>query len=298
MPFALILTMFLAVALYPDGKSASGEEEQKRIVRVWNVDTFEGGRGSRTAFLKRVANTVKKSGVYYLVSDYTVEGAEAAFAKGDAPDVLSFGVGFSLAEARSLPLSRSFAGGETERGCLAYPWCRGGYALYSLTDGFEEAGKTVISLGRGNLPEVAAALAGIDGEYAESLTAYVDFLNGKYRYLLGTQRDLSRFAARGTQVFFKPLTGFCDILQYVSVLSAQKREECLAFVEALLSADTQAALSDIGMYPLTGGSGIAAEIERTVGVFTPTETLDEIRTAARAEAGTGGKNILKFLKNV
>ncbi len=29
--------------------------EGKRVVRIWNLDTFEGGKGSRTSFLKKIA---------------------------------------------------------------------------------------------------------------------------------------------------------------------------------------------------------------------------------------------------
>ncbi len=74
--------------------------------------------------------------------------------------------------------------------------------------------------------EVAAALNNLSGEEIDSLSAYVAFLNGKYRYLLGTQRDRCRFVSRGVEVYEKPLNEFCDLYQYVSVLSAEKRSEC------------------------------------------------------------------------
>ena len=48
-PFLLLAAVVLAVALFPRQSAAEGESV--RIVRVWNVDTFEGGKGSRTAFL-------------------------------------------------------------------------------------------------------------------------------------------------------------------------------------------------------------------------------------------------------
>lgn len=37
------------------------------------------------------------SGVYVMVSSYTAEGAAAAFAEGNYPDMISFGAGFSEA---------------------------------------------------------------------------------------------------------------------------------------------------------------------------------------------------------
>ncbi|MBQ8407086.1 MAG: hypothetical protein IJY38_04120, partial [Clostridia bacterium] len=47
-----------------------GEEQKTPVcLRLWNVDTFEGGKGSRSGFLKRVAGAyTKKTGVSVLVS--------------------------------------------------------------------------------------------------------------------------------------------------------------------------------------------------------------------------------------
>ena len=117
-PFALIAAVLLSVAFYPKKKEAQGE--QKRVVRVWNVDTFEGGRGSRTSFLKRVAATVEKtdSGLYYLISSYTPEGARQSYADGIRPDLLSYGIGLSVYTESCLPLPYRFAGGETRQNPL------------------------------------------------------------------------------------------------------------------------------------------------------------------------------------
>lgn len=64
------------------------------IVRLWNIDTFEGGKGSRTAFLNRVSAAYEKKheGVYIMVSSYTAEGAAAALKEGHFPDMISFGI--------------------------------------------------------------------------------------------------------------------------------------------------------------------------------------------------------------
>ena len=53
LPFVLFAALVLAIVLYP--REAQTESAQPVVVSVWNVDTFEGGRGSRTSFLKRVA---------------------------------------------------------------------------------------------------------------------------------------------------------------------------------------------------------------------------------------------------
>ena len=293
LPFALIFAMVMTVAFYPHSAGKSEGDEVKRVVRVWNVDTFEGGKGSRTSFLKRAAAKVEKANkhVYYLITSYTAEGIEHAFAQGEKPDILSFGIGVSVYLESSLPLPYSFSGGETESGCYAYPWCRGQYYLFSMTDNFEEEGATAISAGGENLVEVAAVLESLSGERIDSLSAYVAFLNGRYRYLLGTQRDVCRFISRGVNVYQKPLNEFCDLYQYISVLSSDKGEDCFAFVEELLSDRTQKELESIGMLPVKSG-----EAMRTISAFTDGDALDLLRGAAMG--GEPVKNLDKFLKNI
>ncbi len=281
LPFLFVLAAAVLVFL----PQKSGEAEARTVVRVWNIDTFEGGKGSRTAFLKSVARGLQGE-AYYLVTSYTLEGALSALAEGDAPDVLSFGVGLSAFAERLLPLPYSFAGGELGGKALAYPWCMGGYYLFSLTD-FEGEGRTALSVGGENLPVVAARLEGIAGEETESVAAYTGFLSGKYRYLLGTQRDVCRFQARGAKVQARPLTKYCDLYQYIGILSSEKREASLAFVEALLSPEVQGRLSEIGMFPLENNA------ERTVSVFSSREALGQLAAAARE-----GDVPEKYLKSI
>lgn len=281
LPFLLLLAA--AVIVFVPQKSK--EAEARTVVRVWNIDTFEGGKGSRTAFLKSVARELQGE-AYYLVTSYTLEGALTAFAEGEAPDVLSFGVGLSEFAERLLPLSYFFAGGELGGKTLAYPWCMGGYYLFSLTD-FEGEGRTALSVGGENLPAVAARLEGITGEETESVAAYTGFLSGKYRYLLGTQRDVCRFQARGVSVQARPLTKYCDLYQYIGILSSEKRDASLAFVEALLSPEVQGRLSQIGMFPLENNA------ERTVSVFLSSEALGRLAAAARE-----GDVPEKYLKSI
>lgn len=288
-PFVLIAVIILTLIFFPRHKKE--EKTEKRVVLLWNVDTFEGGKGSRTSFLRRVAQSAEKqrAGVYYLIASYTPEGAVAAYEAGQRPDLLSYGVGLSVYAESCLPLSYEFSGGKTDAGCLAYPWCRGNYYLFSMKDDFSEEGLTAISRGGRNLGAVAAAYAGIDGEEVESSAAYVGFLSGKYRYLLGTQRDECRFAARDATIYSKPLSDYCDLYQYISVLSSEKREDCEHLLKTLLSDEVQENLSEIGMYPTKGAEG-----GRTVSVFSSDEALEQLGNLARTEENV--KNLDKFLK--
>lgn len=289
-PFLLVAAIFVAIVLYPKAGNES-EALERKVVEVWNVDTFEGGKGSRTAFLSRVARRAEREceGVWYFVTSYSPEGARAALAEGKMPDLISFGIGLPDFMECCLAMPYHFAGGEVGGNCLAVPWCRGKYTLFSLTESFEDEGETVISCGGENLSAVAAAFAGIEGEEAESSAAYVSFLNGEYRYLLGTQRDACRFQSRGTQFYTRELPEFCDLFQYISVLSAQKKEECLHYIEILLSDDVQDSLSDIGMLPAGEAEGC------TVSAF----ISDEAREELLIEARKGDVKILeKFLKTI
>ncbi len=289
-PFVLILVILLSVACFP--RESKEEETAKRVVRVWNVDTFEGGTGSRTSFLRKIARKAEgERNVYYLVTSYTAEGAEDAFSKGECPDMISFGIGLSCFAERSLPLPYSFPGGELGGETLAIPWCRGEYYLFSPREDFGEEGRIAISEGGSNLACISALLAGIGGEPVESTAAYVGFLGGKYRYLLGTQRDVYRFRTRNVQVYRKTLTAYNDLYQYISVLSSEKREDCLALLAMLRSAEVQEMLSEIGMLPV-GEDGS----ERTVSVFSDASALERLRLFT-AEGG-GAKNLDKFLKNI
>lgn len=292
LPFAMIVAAFFTVLFFPKDK-AQEKDVAPRVIRIWHIDTFEGGKGSRATFLKDAARIIEKKdkSVYYLISSYTVEGARAALAENKKPDMLSFGVGLSDFLEVSLPLTRRFSGGEAEGKCLAYPWCAGRYSLFSLSDDFGGEGAVAISAGGKNLSEVAAYLNGVDGERVDSTTAYVDFLNGKYRYLLGTQRDECRFSTRGATVYRKELSEFCDLYQYIACLSAEKAGDCKKFIDVLLGDEVQSKLSSIGMFPVS-----QAPARKTVSVFSSDEALSTLSEAARTKSDI--KNIDKFLKSV
>ena len=286
LPFALIAAVFLAIFLLPT-EDKGDVSPQKTMVEVWNVDTFEGGKGSRTSFLSDIAARVDED-VYFYVLSYTADGVEEAFSRGVFPDMISFGVGMEGIAERALPLPYSDKGGEIGGKCLAVPWAAGKYFLFSADDSMGD-GAIAISCGGKNLSAASAALHGVKGVELPSTEAYVSFLNGDYSRLLGTQRDVCRFLSRGVTVKSEALTEYNDLFQYISVFSAEKRELCLRLVEELLSERTQGELSKIGMYP-------PSEIGNclTPSVFTSSEALATMQKAAR-EGDV--KNLEKYLKS-
>ena len=291
----------LYVWAFPPGKDAAAGEGGV-VLRLWHIDSFEGGKGSRAAFLSRAASAFEKGreDVYVMVRTLTVQGAAQALRAGDGPDLISFSCGLDGVAEHCLRLQRNFGGGEIGGGTYAYPWCAGQYYLFSFKDDFSavSAETLVISEGGNNLAAAAAALSGIAGDAAieDSTAAYVHFLAGKYRYMLGTQRDVCRFQTRGASVFCRPLTAYCDLYQYIAVTAdgKEKESESRAFVDFLLGEEVQEKLFEIGMY--APGDAAAAY---TLSAFVSADGVASARAAAEGALRRGEIKILKsYLKTL
>ncbi len=292
------------------------DENIKGILRLWNIDTFEGGTGSRSAFLSDAANSFEKKykGLYITVTSMSKESAYYSLSQGNIPDMISFGVGCNFsAYLKKLPFS--FSGGEINGETYAYPWCRGGYFLFSLTEDFSAVNgdNLIISEGGDNVPQISALSFGLNGSYkgAESVPCYIDFLNGKYKYMLGTQRDIYRFKARDKEVYYESLQGYNDLYQYIAVCSGDKNiyAACLDFVYMLTDESVQKNLKKIGMcspyyniYEKSDGALYAASVAKaqyTCSVFTFGDGLKKLREESVEALKSGEiKKIKSYLKTV
>jgi len=67
----------------------------QNIIEMWNVETFEGGSGSRTDFLQNMAIQFNKknTGKYIVVKSLTAAQAALNIQNGYLPNLVSFGVG-------------------------------------------------------------------------------------------------------------------------------------------------------------------------------------------------------------
>ena len=124
---------------------------------------------------------------------------------------------------------------------LYYNWCNGGYCFLSVDTNanFEDitTENLVINGGTGNLVGAAALLCGVKGaDIVKPTAAYVKLINGEYKYLLGTQRDIFRLRTRGVDFSIKPITEFNDLYQNISITCNDTRKSTSAkqFVEYLL----------------------------------------------------------------
>lgn len=219
--------------------------KSKKYIELWHIDTFEGGTGSRAAFLNSIALEFERlTGIVVTVKTHTCESAEEFFLNGIVPDVLSFGNGIEL------PYQMLGKVGEKPYE-YAVPWCMGGYVAVSRNG--EIIDRAIISVQKNTLSRLAVTASGVavglQTEEADSSLAIYDFYGDKHAMLIGTQRDLFRLENKGLDLEVKPLGVFNDLYQYYSILSSddEKAAAALGFSKYLLSEKVQKRLNKIGM---------------------------------------------------
>lgn len=312
---AMLVAVVLAACLwvYPAANALAEREPEGYggILRLWHIDSFEGGKGSRAAFLRNAAKEFsERTGIFVLVTVHTPESAEAALKDGEPPEMLSCG-GEPFAAELAVPLEGydfvpAKAGGKT----YGYPWCRGGYFLFGAEgcDASDACPENIV-IGCGPGGAAAAYLSGLpQGDYSVcgSSEAYVAFSGGKYSFLIGTQRDYWRLTSRGISFSAEPLTAFGDLWQYLFICAnvTEKYSACREFLAYLLSDEIQGALSRIGMMSMRGSvyeDGPLAAAEENMPARSASAFLSEEAAAEFAEnaflAVKGDKSGAKKLEN-
>lgn len=271
---------------YADGE----EEDALQVLTLWQIDSFEGGRGSRAEYLRSLAQDFAKSAnVYIEVTALSSDAARTNISAGVVPDIISYGAGFYGVESL---VSEGYG----------KAWCRGAYCLIALS-GTEfssvSTANTVINEGKDNLVSVAALFSGLQGaDYAAPTSAYVSLISGEYDFLLGTQRDVIRLQTRGESFEVKPLPEFNDLYQYISVLTRDGEKAVVAeeFINYVLLHGES--LTRIGM--LRDGVTLysdemhaleGVDFSYTIPAVASSGAVDEIKRSARS----GDINLLKSL---
>ena len=271
---------------YADGE----EDDALQVLTLWQIDSFEGGRGSRAEYLRSLAQDFAKSAnVYKEVTALSSDAARTNISAGVVPDIISYGAGFYGIE------SLVFEG-------YGKAWCRGAYCLIALsgTDfSSVSTANTVINEGKDNLVSAAALFSGLQGaNYAAPTSAYVSLISGEYDFLLGTQRDVIRLQTRGESFEVKPLPEFNDLYQYISVLTCDGEKAAVAeeYINYVLSHGES--LTRIGM--LCDGETLysdemhaleGVDFSYTIPAVASSGAVAEIKKAARS----GDINLLKSL---
>lgn len=311
--FCIVFMLFIGLKKIGEGKELEQKPAYKGILSLWQIDSFEGGVGSRKQFLlDRAAKFEKKNeGVLIMVVSYTAESAEEKIKNGEYPDMVSFGNGFEGDCFCKLDIE-GFKGGNIGEQTYAVPWCRGGYVLISKSDleSAETEEKLTVSQGEYTQPVLAAFLEGITAKTINVLApmnAYINFVEGKTTRFIGTQRDINRLERRGAEYSAKPLNKFNDLYQYISIStrSEEKKFYAAEFIEYLLSEESQKKLCDIGMLPckeISVNEGVLGEMEKvknlyTVSAFLGKDKYKEIQELS-VKAFEGNENAFTKIKNM
>ena len=226
---------------------------QKSIIELWHIDTFEGGKGSRKDFLLNASLAFeKKYNVIVSVISHTIESAKKCL-ENSQPDLISCGGGIDIANyVKSIPIKDSFNICNIGKKNYGISWCRGGYALI----GSGKKDTLIVSQGEYNLPLMALK------ESKQTFTtiiclppqkAFTEYIK-KGGYLLGTQRDIIRLISLEKEVVYEPISQFCDLFQVICITSNNKKNIplCEKYISFLLTDKVQAKLERIGMFSTTG----------------------------------------------
>ena len=244
---ALLLMCALIIVLAPIvafpavlAQSQKDEEISPCVLTIWQIDYFEGGKGSRASYLEKVGKRFADEKIYVKAIALSADAVRENLSKGVLPDMISYGAGVYGLE--------SYIKGQPPYVC----WARGGYCVLTLGENADFSDvtpqNTVINIGTENLTGAAALFCGLESAAREKPTAaYVKLLDGDYKYLLGTQRDIYRLKTRGAAFSVKAVNEFNDLYQNISITATDERQIHCAkkFISALK--ENGAGLADIGM---------------------------------------------------
>ena len=306
-----LTTAFFGAGKISEEKEFASQKHYRGVISVWQIDSFEGGSGSRKNFLLSAARGFEKEneGVLVMVTEHTPESAEKSMREGSFPDAVSYGNGTEITGAKKLS-TPFFIGGAVGKDMYAVPWCRGGYCLIAnvsvgarFNGEFPDLSSETVIVSQGEYTVPLAALCtekenplkigGLD--VLKPMEAYVKFAEGKTKYFLGTQRDVVRLTTRGFSLEVYPLAGYNDIYQYISLTSVSDEKSFYAekFINYLLSEKVQESLHKINMfsafYNVKNDNATLnliqnADCKRTVSAFTSKEELRNLQNSARGAA--------------
>ena len=252
------------------------------VLTLWNVDTFEGGSVSRTAFFEKRAIEFEKEnkGVYLSVQNLSLEQLKMNLESGKKPNIITFGIGVGQEikdEIIELNLETSkvrddlLVSGKLDGKLKAVPIILGGYSL--ILNKEKLSGEDIVETLKTNNSKIIFSsqdlinpllplvlkdvnLSNQEIENVDSYDAYDKFINEKYNAIVGTQRDLFRCKNRENnlkmQCEYNFLGGFSDLIQYASIFPCEENALNMSkkFVEYVISEKVQEKLEHINMYPV------------------------------------------------
>lgn len=216
---------------FNSAKKSDNDNTSMSMLIIWQIDSFEGGKGSRANYLQTAWNECfKNNNAYVNVVSLTAFAARENILNGIVPDIISYGAGTYGIE--------SIICGKTPY----YTWAHGGYCFISTAENADFSDinndNTIINKGTDNLSGAAALFCGVEKATVSTPTgAYVSLIGGEYKYLLGTQRDIYRLKTRGVNFKVKPITEFNDLYQNISITTDDTKKVTLAskFIDCLIN---------------------------------------------------------------
>lgn len=293
------------------------DDEYKAIITIWQIDSFEGGTGNRTSFLRKVSNDFSKKykGVLTLVSKHTVESLESSLKKGIYPDIISVGpcgVDFSSYQCEMTSINVEGDGVINKKRYFT-AWAKGGYFLISRENA--KIDKTIIVEGKNNSGVVASILSE-ESIVNPIITTSDDGLNrfifDKNSQLIATQREIVRLKNKGVEFTAKALDNYSDLYEYLSITSKNEssRVYAKAFCDYLLSNEVQSKLTELlllspSVKNLYKGNEEYSQLEKTtvkytISPFSKKEDINKIKEVAKEVLlGKDDRDsLLKLLKHL
>lgn len=247
------LALMWALPYLPIKPQTSAKEGYKGVIELWNVETFEGGSGSRQSWLtnKSAKFEAKNSGLFVHVTTLTEEELRQKLSDNQTFDIVCFSRGAGDAVKQLLaPLEldvknvrdNMLLAGQVDSKQYAVPIYAGAYCLFARASQLRQEellqkaltqtctrkiGKNTVELQplicgftASNSPLTALAMSGGKGnakslkENVTQYQAYEQFIANKTAVtLLGTQRDLYRLNQREANGKIEEL-GFCALNGY------------------------------------------------------------------------------------
>lgn len=137
------------------------------VITLWHIDNFEGGKGSRTAWLNARLSAIERrnEGIFVAVKTMTPEKAKAALASGSTlPDLISYGSGMFENTELFMQLPQELLAAVPPKMAAAgtgyaLPWCYGAYCI--LADQALVAKHADGALNAETLPLLLSKLGGV-----------------------------------------------------------------------------------------------------------------------------------------
>lgn len=311
--FCILFTIFIGAKKIVQTDKLNQPSKYKGIITLWHVDGFEGGIGSRKQFLLKVARQFEKknSGVLVMVINHTFTSVKENFDKGIYPDLISFSNGVEVNGLIRLNTQKSVNSVKVGDKTFATAWCRGGYVLITNNDAKNQDNSVIVSLSEYTQPLIAMQLEKLNFEQIKvykPMDAYVNFVQGKIKYFLGTQRDVVRLKNRGFSFESTPIKKFNDLYQYIGLLTknAEKQIYATKFIEYLISDEVQGQLNNLCMFSpyiktdyedshLKAMQNVNAQ--KSISAYMHKEALKEMQEVSKL-ALNGDKNAINKIKNI